>query len=159
MENSFERKYTIHSVCRCEYVVTVCMVRPLMMAVLLLSVHPWPTQHLLHLCLALLIDLPGCLPQAPDAGCCYQRGGELHAALLVAVVTDEPTWSCVSSLITGNPASASSPLGEKPVATFPPLSCARWGAAETCKLPHSLNSLCCCCWLWALFFDLEAGLA
>ena len=77
MENSFERKYTIHSVYRSEYVVTVCMVRPLMMAVLLLSVRPWPTQHLLQLCLTLLTDLPGCLPQAPAAGCSYQMGGEL----------------------------------------------------------------------------------
>ena len=62
-----------------------------MMAVLLLSVHPWPTQCLLHLCLTRLIDLPGYLPQTPAGDCSYQRGGELHASLLVSLVTKEPT--------------------------------------------------------------------
>lgn len=57
------------------------------------SVHPWPTRRLLHLCLTHLIDLPGYLPQTPAGDCSHQRGGELHASLLVSLVTSEPTWS------------------------------------------------------------------
>ena len=69
-----------------------CMVRPLKMAVLLLSVHPLPDQCLLHLYPMHMTDLPTHLPQAPASDHSYQRGGEGFAPLLVSLVTNEPTW-------------------------------------------------------------------
>ena len=49
------------------------MVRPLKMAVLLLSVHPLPDQCLFHLNLTHMTDLPLFLPQAP-AGAVLIKG-------------------------------------------------------------------------------------
>ena len=68
-----------------------CMVRPLKIAVLLLSVHPLPNQCLLHLHPPHRTDLPTYLPQVPASDCSYQRSGEGCAPLLVSLVTDEPT--------------------------------------------------------------------
>ena len=68
-----------------------CMVRPLKMAVLLLSVHFLPDQCLLYLYLMHMTDLPTYLPQAPANDCFYQRGDKGHAPLLVSLVTNEPT--------------------------------------------------------------------
>ena len=67
------------------------MVRPLKVAVLLLSVHPLPNQCLLLLYLTHLTHLPTYLPQAPAGDCSYQRGREGRAPLLVSLVTNEPT--------------------------------------------------------------------
>ena len=66
------------------------MVRPLKMAVLLLSVHPLPDQCLLHLHPKHMTDLLTYLPQAPASDCSYQRGGEGRAPLLVPLVTHDP---------------------------------------------------------------------
>ena len=66
------------------------MVRPLKMAVPLLSVHPLPRQCLLHLNLTCMTDLATYLPQAPAGDCSYQRGSEGRAPLLVSLVTNEP---------------------------------------------------------------------
>ena len=67
------------------------MVRPLKMAVLLLSLHPLPDQCLLHRHSTQKTDLPTYLPQAPAGDCSYQRGSEGHASQLVSLVTNEPT--------------------------------------------------------------------
>ena len=67
------------------------MVRPLKMAVLLLSVRPLPDQCLLRLHPMHLTDLPEYLPQAPASDCSYQSWGEGCAPLLVSLVADEPT--------------------------------------------------------------------
>ena len=67
------------------------MVRPLKVAVLLLSVLPLPSQCLLHLHLRHRSDLPVYLPQAPASDCSYERGGEGCAPLLVSLVTKEAT--------------------------------------------------------------------
>ena len=69
------------------------MVRPVKMAVLLLSVYPLLNQCLLHLYPMHVThgDLPMYLPQAPASNCSYQRGNEGHATLLVSLVTNEPT--------------------------------------------------------------------
>ena len=67
-----------------------CMVRPLRMAVLLLSVHPLPSQCLPHLHPTHMTDLPMYLPQAPDSDC-YQRGGVQRAPLLLSMIIDKPT--------------------------------------------------------------------
>ena len=48
--------------------------RPLKMTVLLLSVHPLPTQCLLLLHSTLITNLPVYLPQTPAGDCSYQRG-------------------------------------------------------------------------------------
>ena len=68
------------------------MIRPLKMAILLLSVHPLQDQCLLHLHTTHLTDLPTYLPQAQlvivlmkGAGC------EGHTPPLVSLVTNEPT--------------------------------------------------------------------
>ena len=73
------------------------MVRPLKMAVLLLSVHPLLDQCLLHLHPTHMTDLPTYLSQAPANDCssfrsehlhyAYQRGREGHAPLLASLVT------------------------------------------------------------------------
>ena len=52
------------------------MVRPLRMAVLLLSAHTLPNQCLLHSYLMPMTDLPTYLPRAPAGDCFYQRGDE-----------------------------------------------------------------------------------
>ena len=67
------------------------MVKPLKMAVLLLSVHPLPNQCLLHLYPTHMTDLPVYLPQAPASDCSHQRGAEGCAPLLVSLVTNELT--------------------------------------------------------------------
>ena len=68
-----------------------CMVRPLKMAVLLLSVHPLFDQHLLHLHPTHMTDLPMYLPLPQLVVVFNQRGGEGRAPRLVSLVTDEPT--------------------------------------------------------------------
>ena len=76
------------------------MVRPLKMAVLLLSVHPLPDQRLLHP--MHMTDLPTYLPlpqpvialtldQNISPRIVYQSGGEGRAPPLVSLVTDEPS--------------------------------------------------------------------
>ena len=67
------------------------MVRPLKMAVLLLSVPPLLDQCLLHLHPTHRTHLPTYSPQAPAGDCSYQRGSEGRAPLLVSLVTDEST--------------------------------------------------------------------
>lgn len=77
-----------------------CMVRPLKVVVLLLSVHSLPDQCLLHQLPTHMTDLLTYLPQAPAGDCSYQR-----------VVRGVPLcwfpWKLMSppdinSLITGN---------------------------------------------------------
>ena len=65
------------------------MVRPLKMAVLLLCVHPLPDQCQLHLHPSHMTDLPTYLPQAQLVTVLIK--GEGRAALLVSLVTNEPT--------------------------------------------------------------------
>ena len=60
----------------------LCMVRPLKMAVLLLSVHALPHQCVLHLHPTHRTDIPTHLPQDPAGDYAYQRGDERHASLL-----------------------------------------------------------------------------
>ena len=79
---------------------TLCMVRPLAMAILLLFVHRLLDQVLLHLQLAHRTDLPSYLPQTA-ARDCSSWGGERRVPLLVSLVTNEPV-KC-DSPITGNP--------------------------------------------------------
>ena len=79
---------------------TLCMVRPLAMAILLLFVHPLLDQFLLHLHPAHRTDLPSYLPQTA-ASDCSSWGGEGRVSLLVSLVTNEPT-RCDSPM-TGNP--------------------------------------------------------
>ena len=68
-----------------------CMIRPLNMAAVLLSVHPLLDQCLVHLYPTHMTDLPTYLPQAPATDeCSYQWGSEGHAPLLVSLVTNEP---------------------------------------------------------------------
>ena len=55
------------------------MVRPVKMAVFLLSVHPLPDQCLLHLHPTHMPDLPVNLPQASTTDSSYQRGCEGRA--------------------------------------------------------------------------------
>ena len=69
-----------------------CMVRPLKMAVPLLSVRPLPKQRLLHLHPTHRTDLPANMPQAPAGDCSYHRAGEVCDPLLVSLVTNEPTF-------------------------------------------------------------------
>ena len=56
------------------------MVKPLKMAVLLLSVPTPPDQCLLHLHPTYMTDLPTYLPQTPASNCSYQRGGARPSA-------------------------------------------------------------------------------
>ena len=63
----------------------LCMVRPLKMAVLLLSVHALPNKCVLHLHPAHRTDIPTHLPQDPAGDCAYQRGDERHASLLLTL--------------------------------------------------------------------------
>ena len=70
---------------------STCMVRPLKMAVPLLSVHPLPDQGLLHLYVRQRSELPTHLPQAPAGDCSLPRCNEGRASLLASLVTDEPT--------------------------------------------------------------------
>ena len=65
--------------------------RPLKMTVLLLSVHPLPTQRLLLLHSTHARNPPVYLPQAPAGDCSYQRGREGCGPLLTSLVTNEPT--------------------------------------------------------------------
>ena len=74
------------------HIFCACMVRPLKIALLLLSVHPLPDQCLLHLYSTHWTDLPTYLPQASASDCSYQKGSEGRVPLLVSLVTNEPTW-------------------------------------------------------------------
>ena len=67
------------------------MVRPLKVAVLLLSVHCLLHQCLLHLHPTHKADLPTHLRNVPGGDYRYQRGSEGRTPLLVSLVTDEPT--------------------------------------------------------------------
>ena len=69
-----------------------CMVRPLRMAVLLLSIHSLLSQCLLHLQPTNKTDFPTYFLQAPVSDCSYQRDSEGCALLLVSLATNEPTW-------------------------------------------------------------------
>ena len=61
----------------------LCTLRPLKVAVLLLSVHPLHDQCLLHLNPMQLTDLPTHLLQAPAGAGSYQRSGEGRAPRLL----------------------------------------------------------------------------
>ena len=69
----------------------ICTVRPLKIAVLLLSGHTLLNQCLLHLHPTHMTDLPMYLPQAPASDCSYQKGHEGRAHLLVSLITNEST--------------------------------------------------------------------
>ena len=71
------------------------MVRPLKMAVPLLSVHPLLDQCLLHLYPTHMTDLPTYLFQAPARNCFYQSGHEGRIPLLTSLVNNE--HSCMLS--------------------------------------------------------------
>ena len=61
------------------------MVRPLKMAVLLLSVHALPNKCVIHLHPTHRTDIPTHLPQDPAGDYAYQRGDERHASLLLTL--------------------------------------------------------------------------
>lgn len=65
--------------------ISACTVRPLKVAVFLLSVHFWLDQCLLHMLTFL------CTCHRPQLVTAYQRGSEGRAPLLVTLVTNEPT--------------------------------------------------------------------
>ena len=71
------------------------MVKPLKMAVPLLSVHPLLDQCLLHLYPTHMTDLPTYLFQAPARNCFYQSGHEGPVPLLISLVNNE--HSCMLS--------------------------------------------------------------
>lgn len=68
-----------------------CMVRPLTMVVLLLSVHLLSKECLLYLYSTHMAGLPVFLSQAPASDCFYQRGDEGSATLLISLVTNKHT--------------------------------------------------------------------
>ena len=141
---------------RAGHVGVECMVTPLKMAVLLLSVHPLPDQCLLHLYLTHMTDLPGEINssltyfQAPASDCSYQRGGEACAPLLVMSPSD------INSPISGN-----LPFPREwrllPCPAPYTVGCRSRTLFQMGELPHPLNYWWLCCWLPALSLVLKLG--
>ena len=137
------------------------MVRPLKIAVLLLSVSPLFNQCLLHLYPTHLTDLPTWLPHAPANDCSnFSHRDSLSKGQLGAGPSagfPGNWWAKLPSisLISGN---LPLPVGVKfarfvasPRAAAYIVGCCSRTLLQTCKISHPLNHWCLCRWLRALW--------
>ena len=122
---------------RAGYIGVECMVMPLKMVVLLLSVHLLPFKCLFHLCHLHLTDLPKHLPQAPADDCFNQQGHKGHAPLVVSLVTNEAKPD-VNSLVTGN---LPFPCREDSHQVLPTVCCTPWGVTPGPCYRHVSSSI------------------